>query len=354
MAKYKVTPELAYTIKSARTQKNITSKAIAKHINKSQSYMSRLEKAEIKTIDEKDLSDILMYIYSEESSEPTLESILDSIYSTLELQFSDSEIEQQLWFDNFDTVVRKIPIPKELVNDISEKMQEQGISISALCQRINANEGILPEIENDDDYPFNEWQALVRNHKIEFSFIKMKVAEQEIASIVSGETESANYVSLLAISYYLHKITQYGTQIVLSKEESNNLWCKATDYLNSYRFYSISEKYKLAKQAKSQDERDRLLSTFDRENIQLVTDILSRIKVFSELDIQNNNRVLSSFLQNLDWDLGFVLSLVGMNFRELKDLSYSNKVQLLSEIKELIKKYKSLPDQQKTIDLYAL
>ena len=57
---------------------------------------------------------------------------------------------------------------------------------------------------------------------------------------------------------------------------------------------------------------------------------------------------------NLDWDLGFIFALAGMSFCELKSLSYSNKARLLSEINELIRKYKELPDEKKQIDCYDL
>ena len=355
MAKYEVTPELAYTIRSVRTQKNITAKAIAEHIKKSQSYMSRLEKGGIKTIDEKDLSEILLFIYNQKAlAEPSLEDILNNIYSTLELKYSDSEIEQQLWLYNFDTVARRIPVPRDLIENVSIRMNNLGISISELCRRINANEGILPEIDNTDNYPFNEWKALIKNHKIDFCFIKMRVSEQEISDILNGTATSANYVSLLAISYYLHKIEEYGSQVALTPDENLGISHRAVDFLNQYHFYSISEKNKLSKQAQSQDEREKLISSFDRENQQLVTSILSAIHVFSELDIQRNNKVLKSIVDNLNWDLGFVFALTGLNFRELKNLNYSNKAKLLLEVKELIQKYKDLPEQKKQIDCYDL
>ena len=42
--------ELASTLKSIRIQYNVTAKSVAEYIGKSQSYISKLEKAEIKTI----------------------------------------------------------------------------------------------------------------------------------------------------------------------------------------------------------------------------------------------------------------------------------------------------------------
>ena len=42
MPKYAVTPVLADTIKTVRLQNHVPSKAVAEHIGKSQSYMSKL------------------------------------------------------------------------------------------------------------------------------------------------------------------------------------------------------------------------------------------------------------------------------------------------------------------------
>ena len=178
MAKFEVTPELANILKSSRVQNNITSKSIADHIGKSQSYVSRLEKADIKKIEEETLTDILEFIF--QKSNHDLDAILEKIYSTMSLQLTDEEINRQLWWDNYDTVLRRIPIPSDLVDDIVSRMKTINLSVSDLCQRINANDGISPQVTNVDRYPFNKWQAYIKNHTIDFCFIKVKISEEKI------------------------------------------------------------------------------------------------------------------------------------------------------------------------------
>lgn len=353
MAKFEVTPELAGIIKAERTKRNITAKSIAEFIGKSQTYMSRLEKAEIKTIEESLLTQILNFIFgNEEGSQDALDSIIEKIGTAIELQFSDEEIQNQMWFDTYDTVRRKIPIPVELVNDLNERMARRGVSVEELCARINANEGILPQITNADHYPFNEWQALVENHKIVFYFIKVKVTTEEIRDVLSRAVVSSNYILLLSICYYLRKIELYGSKVILEEDENKKLNNEAANYLSSFRFYSISEKNRRSRMAKTEEERQDLLSSFDRENQMVIQRLLANIRIYSELDVETSNRTLSTLVSNLDWDIGFVMALLGMKLHELKDISFSNKKQMLVEMYEVFLKYKNMPEELKKIDTY--
>lgn len=353
MAKFEVTPELAYTLKSTRVQNNISAKSLATHIGKSQSYITKLEKAEIKTIEENELTKIFKFIYQKEENNPSyLDSILEKIYNTIKIQYTDEEIEQQLWWETYDTVLRLIPIPPDLIEDISSRMQNINLSIEVLTQRINSNEGLLPEIKNIDSYPYNQWQAYVENHKILFRFIRIHITEEIVRKILTRETTSANYISLLSISYYLHKIEKFGSQILLNKDDNFNLYFTACDYLNKFKFFSISQKNKLSRLAKSNTERESLISSFDRENQRLVNEIITAYKVFSELDIQYSNKELALLVENLRWDIGFMMALTSITFKDLKDLSFSNKSNLLNEIRELVKKYKELPKEQRSLNRY--
>ena len=355
MAKFNVTPELASMLKSTRVQYHITAKDIAEHIGKSRSYMSRLENGDIKTIEEKELTAIFKFIYGNDDSDPTLlDSVLEDIYNRLDISYSDEEIKKQLWFDNYDTVMRRIPIPSELIDDISIRMRKIGLSISELSRRINANEGILPQITNKDDYPYNEWQAHVEDHKVQFYFIKISLPEQEIEDILNGVTQTTNYISLLSISYYLHKIEKFGQEVSVPGDDNDELTHVAIDYLNKYKFFSIAEKNRLASLAKSAEEFDSLISHFDRENQQLVGKIIAAYKTFSEYDIQQSNQMLSKYLSNIEWDIGFMMVLQNLEYFKMNGLSFNNKKQFLVEVRNLIEKYQKLPEQKKNIDLYDM
>lgn len=352
MAKYDVTPELAATIKSVRVQNHIAAKSLAEHIGKSQSYMSKLEKGDIKTIEESELTTIFRFIYGNNSSQDFFDSSLGKILDTLVLRYSDKEIEEQLWFDNYDTVQRQIPVPEIIIDDISERMKSINLSAEQLCERINSNEGISPKVTNADKFPFNEWQAFVVNHKIEFSFIKLKLQSDDIKKLLSREKTSANYITLLSMVYYLSKIETFGSQKDIPEEEDILLMRNAKTYLSNHKFFSIAEKNRLHRQARSKEEKEALLSTFDKQNGEVIKEILVAFQIFSDLDIERTTNNLVAFLKNLKWDNSFMMKLISMTFFEMDNISFSVKKDMIVEIQDIIEKYKNLPDEKKRIETY--
>lgn len=353
MAKYYVTAELSDTLKAIRIQKHITAKAVAEHIGKSQSYISKLERGGIKSIEAEELTSIFQFIFQYDKPLDTLlDSSLETILGTLQVRYSDKEIREQVWFDNYDTVQRLIPIPPSMIEDLQNKMVNIGATIDYLCERINANEGIRPEIINTDSFPFNEWQPFVVDHKIEFIFIKMNVDVKHIKSIFAFEKTVANYITMLSIVYYLRKIERFGTQINISDEADKSLMEDAVLYLNEYKFYSIAEINRLQRKAKTEEEQNALLSSFDRKNAQLIGEILTAFHVFSELNVSKMNDYLDIFVKNLKWDSGLMMSIISMKFYELDDTSFTIKSTMLKELHATLSKYKNVPNDQKRIDVY--
>ncbi len=166
--------------------------------------------------------------------------------------------------------------------------------------------------------------------------------------------DKVNYITMLAISYYLLKIEKYGERIAITEDENKELYFSVLNYLSSYRFFSIEERNRLDKLAKTKEEKEKLLSSFDKENQDLVNKILSEYKFFSEIDIQSCNRIFRTYLENLDWDLGFMMMLANIKFCELDDLSFNNKQNMLSEILNIVKKYKELPDEKRKLNRYEM
>lgn len=352
MPKFEVTPELANMIKSARVQNEITAKAVAEHIGKSQSYLSRLESASIKTIEEETLTEIFKLIYQKKGDPLSLDAILEKIYSAIDVQFTDKEIEEQLWWDTYDTVLRRIPVPIELVNYIRDRINQNDIDISELCRRINANEAIYPKVKNEDSYPFNRWCAIVNNHKTKLTFIKLKIEEDYIRKVLDRKITSTCYMTMKAIVYYLEKMIKFGDSVDVGKEADNALNTLSRDCLNEYRFFSISEKYRLKKIATSIEDEERLVSSFDRENQQLINKILEEYKLYTEMDIVMSNKMLTKYIKNLEWDMGFMMALLGIGFCELKDTSFLMKKKLLGEIRKLVDEFRELPDEERKLNRY--
>jgi predicted transcriptional regulator len=355
MAKFEVTQELASTIKAVRVQNNVSAKILADFIGKSQSYISKLEKAEIKTIEERELTAIFQFIYKEiENGQESMNSILNKLYSTIKVQFSDDEIATQMWWNNYDTVSRRIPVPSEMIDDIVGRMEKLNLSSVELCRRINSNEGLSKDIKNIEKYDYNKWYAFIINNRMKFSFIKLNFSQEYIDNVLNKRISSVNYITMLSISFYLFKIEKYGERIEITEEENKELYYSVLNYLSSYRFFSIEERNRLEKLAKTEEEKEKLLSSFDKENQHLVNQVINKYKIFSEVDIQVCNKVFINYLKNLDWDIGFMMMLANIRFAELDDVSFSNKQKMLDEILEVVNKYKNLPDEQRKLNRYDL
>ena len=348
MAKYDVTKELAETIKNTRIANHVIAKDVAEHINKSPAYISKLEKQEIKTIDEDTLTSIFCYIFhnNQDDIQAFYDSTLNEILKSLDIHYSDDEIESQVWFDNFDTVRRLIPLPEELIDDINFRMEVLNLSIHSLCEKINENEDILPDITNDDKHPFNVWQAK-RKENEPFFFIKMKVSDDEIDSILKKEKNSSNYVMVLAI---VHNLTKIESNLCYGHYTKDTR--QAIEYLNKFKFFSLTERRKLANQVKTVEELEGLFSAFDKENAKYLEKILKSFQFASDMDLRLSNKYLSAFSENLKWDNGFIMKLIGMDYHSLGDLSFSNKKSLLERVSGLIKEYASLSEEQKRAEFY--
>ena len=78
----------------------------------------------------------------------------------------------------------------------------------------------------------------------------------------------------------------------------------------------------------------------------------ARDKLYTDMDIALSNDMLTKYIHNLDWDIGFMMALLGIEFCELKYTSFSIKKKLLGEIRKLVDEYKELPDEERKLNRY--
>ena len=350
MPKAIVTTELADVLKTLRIQNNIQSKEVAEHINKSPAYITKLEKADLKTIDSNELSSILHFITAAKNDSNTVEEI----YQSLKVKYSDEEIESQIWFTNFDTILRKIPVPSELIDIINNTLDNNNISRSYLLSRINANE-CLSKAENDDhSIEYNHWFRSDENDNQLKYRIKMYMSEEQLNRILDKELDISPYMFIFCILFYTNKIIKFHDTVELNDEVYTELYNNTILELNKYKFFSISAKRKLweQEQFKNDTKWNKLFNSFDEENIKYIKDILVEFSIASQYNIKYANEKLSSFSKNLEWDLGFMLKIVSMDYSQLDEISVSNKKALLDDISKIINRYKELPSSQNKIEEY--
>lgn len=352
MARYDVTPELAALIKSTRLAKKVTAKSIVEHIDKSQAYFTKLERGEIKSIDQDELIDIFMFILgSEDAFQEFLNTTLAETLTTISLRYSDDEIKKEIWFRNFDEVQRLIPIPKKLVEELVDDMKNNNISIEYLCERINGNECISSDIKDIDTYSYNFWHSIVENGEFKDTFIKMKLEAEEIGNILSQKNKSSNYVTVLSIAYYIRIIKLNKGPNNITKDEYKILFRETKQYLNEHRFFSLQQKHYLESTAKSDAERESLMSVFDKENAKTINNVIEMFRLFSDFDMLKATEYLNKFEINLKWDCAFIFRLISFEFDKIT-CDVSEKQKLLNEINDLVHKYINIKPEDNPIQLY--
>ena len=342
-----VTTSLAETLRSIRLQNKIQAKDLASHLGKSPAFISKLENGLIQTIDTKELYSILEFISGTESSI----QLAEQIYKSLNLKYSTKEIEEQLWFVNYETVDCLLPIPDSLIDEFNSRINHLEITRQYLLKRINANEALTDEEKLNESIPFNQWYHPDQKDGSAQS-IKIKLSAEDFCKILDKDYDVAPYVFIFCILFYLLKIEKYSDTTIITEEQNKELMQETTTILNSYKFLSISEKNRLIAETQTKNEIQEVLSSFDNDYINILNDILTGFQLASEQNIKSTNEQLKAFSENMHWDLGFMLRIISISFTSLKETSISNRKKLLSEIEELVKQYSELSKDQNRIEEY--
>lgn len=346
MGKYYITAELAGLIKTTREENNVSGNEISKKIGKSQAYFSKLENGQIKTIDDTLLIDIFKTILgNDEKFDFFINEKLINVLENLKLSLSQDELDAQIWFDNFDKIIRQLPIPEEFVDDINGRLLKLGIDSSALCQRINTNEDIDDQ-DSISSLPINIWTPVFRDGDFYGAYIRMSIEDDMMKAILSKQKQQCNYSVLFAIAYYLLKIENK-----VGPGSNEKLKNEAKYYLNSFKIASLVDKGKIDISVKSDGNRPVISSQYDEENTWYIKKITKNIKTVSEIDIVSANKKLDIFSNNTIWDAPFMLSLNAIDYKKMKLLSHEKKQEFLNDVKQLVEKYANEEDEY-TIKLY--
>ncbi len=350
MARVIVTKELAETIRGLRITNKVPSKEVADHIGKSPAYISKLESNNLHSIDANAFSALLQYITKENSDARAAEQI----YNTLQIKYSQDDIDAQIWFTNYDTVMRKIPVPTDLIDKINDLLNNSEITLEYLTQRINANESLS---QSDIKYAkvANQWYYRDRDENRFKRIIRMQISEDDIYCILNGSVDTSSYMYVFCILFYAIKISRFKDTIELSDDEYNDLYNETVTELNSHKFYSISIRNRLLREHNGDSNSQKIsdvLSMFDLENSEHIEKILEHLRIASDYNVKTTNEQLKQLEKNLSWDLGFMLKLFSLDFDSLSGTSVSNRRELLTEIQNLIMKYGALPAKQNVIEEY--
>lgn len=343
MVKFVVTDELSFLIKAFRKKKKITAKTLSIALEKSQSYISKLENQEIKSIQEPELTSIFQHIVpGEDFWLHKLPAILEAYNSA----FDKRSLEQQLWLLHYDAIARPVPVPPQMIDDINDRLEQLDITPGQLAAFID---------ENRDS---GMSCAFPSNQLVEYDLkgtalllLRFQIGEEDLSALLEKKAATSHYYILNGLAFNLLRLGKYGDRI-LSADHATELMRATATYLDSYGVTSLAGYNRAVELRNNVGTEQALLTAFDTANSELILEIVEIFQAASECDILNTIKDLTAFRDNLHWDCGFMFKLICQPFDHLDPISFNMKKQLLEEIEALVRKYEKIPKAQKSFESY--
>lgn len=347
MAKFDVTPELGEILRITRIQNNIASKILAARLERSPAYISKLEKGEIRTIEESELTSILEYIVTDGDS---FTEKLETVTETLVQHYSREICNQQLWLRTYDWVTRRVSVPPGLIQELNHAYDLTPTNIVSLIAKINANAELPKAFLNDKIFPYNQWLPGVGGDGLQY--IKLKLDPDEIIQVLCEIREETSYLLLYAIVRYLYRFKRYRDVTVLTEEQVTEVSLYTSQKLASYGIRTIVNQVWQRRDEVVQKNLSSMLSSPNPEVDSFAEEMISLISILTRLGLPNGAESLRCLTSSLEWDPAFTERIMCLPFSDLEGVSYTNKKRLLAEIGQLIQKYKDLPPAQKSLESY--
>ncbi|MVX64628.1 hypothetical protein GKZ28_13090 [Clostridium chromiireducens] len=329
-----VTPELASIIKRERSNvtPRLSAKDLSTDIGKSETYISTLERGNIKKIDEDTFIQIFKKIknVSEKEFNKYLENIFKDGLATREL--TDEEKDNQKWMYQLNYIIRKIPIPQSVVDFINESLNELQKTTIDLTNKINEN----TYCKNKENYEDNK---LYVSNNGGWSY-KFNLSNDIITRILSRETKSINYIKMLGIIYNI---------FLLKGEDDSTASEYAREFLQKHKFYDLEEITDARQQQKHKESNTTTsdfsfeLPKYELEFDDSLNNISKYINRLRDLKIDLAYSVVRTAEDNLTQynKDGFIDILYTIPFGKLlNDCSKEQKQEFLNRLFDLIKETK--------------
>ncbi|WP_027398369.1 hypothetical protein [Anaerovorax odorimutans] len=310
-----LTKELGMLIKNFRIENKVTARSIIDEFNKSSSYISKLEKGEIKKIKTDFLNQLCNFITKNDRGIKEL-LMLGAQKSDTYTPFTKNII------SNIDELVIEHTIPNDLVIEINNYMQDKNITTENLINMINRNQDLEQyEIDIINKIPYNQWYYV---ESLNNDLIKISMPLEYLNSFLSSNLETIHLVIIEVILYTLYLLGQ--------EKDARNL----AD--SKLKFYKI-KRYSSTVLIKVTDKNiDELFGGMPDVQIKALKQITTGLKLISIINKDIGLKKLQQINDNLHVDLAFYFAYISQDLTELEKQSVEVKQQFLKDLKELIEK----------------
>lgn len=353
MRKIRLNELIGLQLKEFRTQYQVKGKDVAEHINKSPAYISKLEKGQIQQIDKKELVEITNFITKSNDG-------YNLFCEKRVAEAKATDLDNDIFFLNFDLIDRQIPINSELITAIKNKMEELEISSEGLATYINQNEDLTPEFLREhkidsEAIERNIWVSYYEADSIEYPYrlIFLNYSSERIEKFINNKIKKCEYMLPFAIMYHLFKLSCKREGIYINDDVMNKCKIQAEEFLLDYKCYSLSVQARFSRQASTKDEYIKLLNDSDVNNMEYMSDIITKITLLSQSDVVYTNEKLKNIVDNFEQcNITFPLAFMATSLVEIKDLQSSLKRQFLDEVKSLVQKYAEIASTDENVEKY--
>lgn len=318
-----LTPELGMALKNFRIENKVTAKSITDEFKKAPSYISKLEKGDIKKIEGDFLIQLCNYIAGSEHG-------LSNFLNKLTQNFKDFTDETKLIIMNIDDLLLEHTMPSNLVLEINDYLTEHNLTITQLVDMINANEDIANR-EGYDKLPVNIWYE--KNFDIDNIAIKLSVPTIYIEDLLAQKIVTAHRVIIEAILYSLYK---------LGKEEKPHY--AAHSKLDFYRLLPARSVIRI-----TPDNIEDIFGGLEPDTADALKKVTYDLKLITTISKSFGSKRIKQIANNMNEDLGFCFAYMAVDIVELEKKDKDKKKQFLDELRALVKKYSQ---EDIGIDLY--
>ena len=339
--KFRVTPELAKTIRTLRVQNDISSRDVAAHIGKSPSYVSKLESEDVKYLSEDVCTSLLSYVagggdfYGE---------VLPAVAEVLKFVADDAATREQVWFMHYDVNVRPVTLAADMAADMAASFAALGVGAEDVSAHLNAN----IDSEMSASFPANE-MLLVEGQDTNRLMARVEISPEEVAGILEQPGYTTTYFLLYNVVHTMLRMRLYpGETHKLPSDDAALLLRLTSEYLTRWDVHSLMGFSHFI----SSDEFIERQSALVGSEGGVVEKVAGRLREVMAYDALGVASQLSEWLETLSWDSAFALKLASLPFSSLGELSHTNKTQLIAEIEALLDKYDQMDDFQKRAERY--
>ena len=322
-----LTDELSSLIKDFRVQNKKPAKDICTAIDKTPSYLSKVESCSIKKLDVSIFNSLCNAIAGS----------TEGIKSFIEFAFKkDTEYDSDtsLILSSIDDILYKFIPHKELLDYIKNEINSQNITINDLVTELNSNKELsdLPEALYDS-LPDNTYAFT--NAEKSHSVIKLAYDYDTILNILEN-AEETNYVTLEALLYSLYK---------LSGKSSVDSRVSAIETLEE-KFHIGSIRKTKTVVITSREDEEKYLGKLEKTTEEDFMSTIQGIRLALLLSqSRGGSERISTLRKNLKANLGFTFSFISTDIEKILPLSKELKKDFLKDLDKLIDDYANKTDE---------